>query len=69
MSGSMDLYRLLATSAPTAVETGAPGGTRPRSGGVLRRNDPRPWPMTSFTEAVESTDEERSGALLGSVAP
>jgi hypothetical protein len=56
----MDLYRLLARQQrlePAAVRADA---VRP---------GPRPGPMTGITEAVESTDEERAGALLGAVAP
>jgi hypothetical protein len=57
----MDLYQLLAKSLQHGVdvdESTAPDVNRPLTS-----------LSTEFTEAVESTDEERGGALLGCVAP
>lgn len=56
----MDLYQLLARQHRPEPAITHPDTERPR---------PRPGPMTGITEAVESTDEERAGALLGSIAP
>jgi hypothetical protein len=64
----VDLYRLLSAPAPDAV-TPVEVATSPRDTGMPGMTDPRSRPTTQFTESIESTDEERSGALLGSVAP
>lgn len=62
----MDLYQLLSVPAPDTV-TPVEVATSRRAAGMPGMTDPRP--TTQFTESIESTDEERSGALLGSVAP
>lgn len=64
----MDLYRLLGVPAPVAV-TPVEVASSPRDAGMPGMTDFRPRPTTQFTESIETTDEERSGALLGSVAP
>jgi hypothetical protein len=64
----VDPCRFLSVPAPVAV-TPVEVGTSPRDAGMPGMTDPRPRPTTRFTESIESTDEERSGALLGSVAP
>jgi hypothetical protein len=56
----MDLYRLLARQHRPELAAVQPDAVGP---------GPRPGPMTGITEAVESTDEERAGALLGAIAP
>ncbi len=55
----MDLYVRLAEEVLPRYGSGGPSST-------LR--GPR-TPHTAITATVESTDEERSGVLLGSVAP
>jgi hypothetical protein len=62
----VDLYCLLSVPAPVAV-TPVEVAASPHDAGMPGPTDPRP--TTQFTESIESTDEERSGALLGSVAP
>lgn len=61
---SMDLYRLLADTPHTLPQQADP----PQPSEPPR---PAPWPSptTRITMTVETSDEERSGALLGSVAP
>jgi hypothetical protein len=64
----VDLYRLLSVRAPDAV-TPVEAAASPRDAGMQGMTNPRSGPTTKVTATVESTDEERSGALLGSVAP
>jgi hypothetical protein len=64
----VDLYRFLSVPAPDAV-TPVEVAISPRNAGMPGMTDPHSRPTTKFTESVESSDEERSGALLGSVAP
>lgn len=52
----MDLYMRLAEDLPLIGPVSGSSTTSP--------GEPRP-PHTVFTEAVESTDEERSAILLG----
>lgn len=60
----MDLYRLLADTPHTLPQQADPPQPSEPS-----RPAPRPSPTTRITMTVETSDEERSGALLGSVAP
>jgi hypothetical protein len=64
----VDLYRLLSVPAPAAVSL-AEVASSPRDAGMPGMTDLGTRQTTRFTESIESTDEERSGALLGSVAP
>jgi len=64
----MNLYRLLSVPAPDVVSP-VEVAASPGDAGMPGMADRRSRSTSRFTESVESIDEERSGALLGSVAP
>lgn len=58
--GCVDLYEHLSEQLPPTDTDASQGQSNLLSSGA---------PTTVMTEAVETTDEERGGALLGGVAP
>jgi hypothetical protein len=61
----MDLYSRLAK--PFSQPTDLGGSATAEDVGTPPPNPPPRPPRTTLTATVETTDEERSGALLGSV--